>query len=437
MLPTFSQQIDRRAMLYAGGLGTCGLSLRQLLHAEEQTSKKHREKSVILILPWGGPSQHDTLDLKPEAPAEIRSPFKPIETTVPGLRISEHLPKLASRAKDFSVVRSVTHKLGTHNPATHYVLTGHKPTNTKELAPASREDYPSLGAVLGRLKPTQKTIPPYIVEPCPLVDQAIFSGGQNAGFWGPSHDPLILAKDPSLANFTIDGLTLDAQITPQRFAERKNLLEQLNEKEPSPFFHKACDLLVGTETRAAFALHKEPERVRQRYGMTRFGQSVLLARRLIEAGVRLVLVADTQVGTNSRWDTHEANRYPLIEKQLKETDLALSALLDDLRERGLLQDTLVLWMGEFGRTPKMNNAGGRDHWPHVYSFLIAGGGVQTGKVVGSSDKIGAHPATQPVAPEDVLATIYRLMGIPLSTTIYDTQGRPHLLCQGTPIADLC
>ncbi len=427
---------NRRQMLIAGALGACGLSLPQLL-AAEATAKPRRKKSVILILPWGGPCQLDTLDPKPDAPAEIRGEFRPIATRLTGLRICEHLPRLADRADRFTVVRSASHRISTHNSATHYVLTGHPPAITnRELVPASPADWPSLGSLLAKLQPGAKTLPSYVMEPCELIDQAIFSAGQNAGFLGAAYQPFVIRKDPDKPDFSVDGLDPAHGLTAERLADRRGLLEGLPSgaaPDLQPHYERAYDLLTSTATREAFDLRREPAKLRERYGPTRFGQSVLLARRLTEAGVRLVLVSDTIVTGNDRWDTHNGDAYVAIKKQLAETDLALSALFDDLRDRGLWDSTLVLWMAEFGRTPKMVKGGGRDHWPHCYSLLLAGGGFKEGMVYGSSDAQAAYPREHPVCPEDLHATLYRLLDIPPDTVLTDPLGRPQRLCDGRPI----
>jgi len=435
--------LNRRQALVAGALGTVGLSLPRLLAAEGATPKA-KARSVLLIVPWGGPGQMDTLDMKPDAPEEIRGDFMPIATSVTGTRICEHLPRLAAMADQYSIVRSLTHKITAHNPATYYTLTGHQPMTLKELAPAQRSDWPSIGSVLAKVKPTERSLPSYVMEPCPLVDNAVFNPGQHGGFLGTGYDPLILSQDPSKRDFAIPEMMLQTGVTRDRLGERRGLLDQLEAHRGGQastgdafkgYRERAYDLLGSAASSQAFDLSQEPDRVRERYGKSRFGQSVLLGRRLIEAGVRLVMVSDTRETSNLRWDTHEGT-YDQIKQNLVETDVALPALLEDLRERGLLESTLVLWLAEFGRTPRCDGDGGRDHWPHCYSALLAGGGIEGGRVVGSSDRRAAYPQEAACSPEDMHATIYHLLGVPTDATVIDPFGRPARLCEGTPIRGL-
>jgi hypothetical protein len=441
-MPTLG--MNRRQALVAGALGTVGLSLPRLL-AAETGSPGARATSVLMVVPWGGPGQMDTLDLKPDAPEEVRGEFRPITTRVPGIRICEHLPRLAALADQFAIVRSMSHQINAHNPATYLMLTGHQPPTLKELAPAQRTDWPSIGSLLAKLRPPRRALPGYVVEPCPLVDNGIFNGGQHAGFLGTAFDPLIVGKGSSSDDSTVPGLALQSTVTSQRLRERRGLLEQLEAhrmlRGDAPqalhsYRERAYDLLASAVSHEAFDLGREPDRLNERYGRNRFGQSVLLGRRLIEAGVRLVLVGDTRDKTNARWDTHEGT-YAAIKDQLTETDAALGTLLEDLRDRGLLETTLVLWLAEFGRTPRADPDGGRDHWPHCYSLLMAGGGIRGGRVHGSSDRWAAYPQEHPCTPADMHATIYHLLGIPLDQMMTDRVGRPARLCEGTPLRDLC
>jgi hypothetical protein len=438
--------ITRRQALWVGALGGMGLSLPQLLQAEENTPPR-RHKSIILIVPWGGPAQMDTLDLKPNAPAEIRGPFRPIPTNIAGIQISEHMPYLAQMADRYAIIRSASHRLATHNPATHLVMTGHAPELTAELSPARRSDWPSLGSVLARVRPTQEAIPSYVQVPLPMIDNNVFSGGQHAGFLGAAFDPMVISSDPNRPTFAVPGLAEPHSLPAKRFDGRRDLLRQLDGhaelwhdiadvQNMGRHYDRAYDLLRSAASRRAFDIHQEPAILRYRYGRTRFGQSVLLARRLIEHGVRLVLVADTTENTNDKWDTHAGNVHPRIQRNLRETDVALATLLHDLRERGLHDDTIVVWMAEFGRTPRLNAGGGRDHWPQVYSLLLGGGGIRGGQVFGSSDARAAYPSEHPVKPEDIHATIHTLMGIPFNTELRTAVGQPHRLCDGTPIRAL-
>jgi hypothetical protein len=438
--------MTRRHVLWAGALGAVGLSLPQLLRAETQ-GRQRNERSIILVVPWGGPAQLDTFDLKPDAPSEVRSPFRPIATRTPGLSISEHLPRLAALSDRYAVIRSATHGVSTHNPATHYALTGYPPAIANvELTTARRTDQPAIGSVLAKLRPSAGSLPSYVQLPLPMIDNGAFSNGQNAGFLGTAFDPLVVSKDPNKPNFQVPASTLPAEINADRLDGRRDLLHQLDAhaehwsstaavQNMGGYYQKAYQLLRSAASKQAFDVALEPAPTRDRYGRTTLGQSLLVARRLVEAGVRLVMVADTRPNTNDRWDTHGGN-YPVIAAQLRETDAALSALLEDLHARGLLSSTIVLWMAEFGRTPKARNNGGRDHWPHCYSLLLAGGGIQGGRAHGSSDSMAAYPREQPVRPEDLHATLYHLLGIPLHTEIHDVVGRPVRICTGTPIRSL-
>ena len=294
-------------------------------------------------------------------------------------------------------------------------------------------------------------MPSYVQLPLALIDNGIFSGGQTAGFWGTAYDPFVVAQDPSQKNFEVNGLALQPGLTADRLHTRRMLLDRLNgnatasttaTRNMASYCERAYGLLGSAASKQAFNIHQEPAKLRETYGMTRLGQSVLLARRLVEAGVRLVLVGDTRENSNGKWDTHNGNyhngnAYDGIRNQLAETDLALTALLDDLSERGLLETTVVAWMAEFGRSPKINErSGGRDHWPHCYSLLLAGGGIRGGQVIGASDRIAGHPRDCPVSPEDILATIYQSLGLPAQMPITDPLGRPMALCDGKPIRDL-
>ncbi len=443
-----SPQFTRRQALVAGGLGTIGLSLPQLLRAERQAGS-NGEKSIILVVPWGGPSQHDTFDPKPDAPTDVRSLFQPIATRTVGLRMGEHLPRLAAMSDRFAVLRAVSHDISTHNAATHLVLTGYPPrVINQELTKASRSDNPTLGSVLAKLRPSPKGLPAYVQLPLPMIDSGVFSNGQNAGFLGTAFDPLVATQDPKSGNFSVSSASRPEDIGPDRFDSRRDLLQQLNGqaarlsdaatvRDMSVCYTRAYDLLRSSASQQAFDPSQEPDRVRDRYGRNRLGQSALIACRLVEAGVRLVLVADTSENTNGKWDTHGDLAKPLA-KHLRETDQALSALLEALSDRGLLDTTIVAWMGEFGRSPKLNtpNNGGRDHWPHCYSVLLAGGGIQGGRVVGSSDSLGAYPRNGRVRPEDIHATFYHLLGLSLDLELHDPLNRPYRLCSGKPIAEL-
>ncbi len=406
--------------------------------------------------------------MKPEAPVEYRGEFKPIPTTVPGLQVCEHLPLLARQMHHAALVRSVRHTIVDHNAGAYYALTGYSPMDGSRLIVApSLKLHPTYGAVLSKLDPTGRPIPEFIHLPEVLSNNGFDLPGQFAGFLGRKHDPYI-AGDPSLPGYSPPGLSLRGGISAERFLRRRRLHHELVEEtlgklgeEPtarqmSEHYRKAFEQLTSKEARQAFDLSQEKEETRERYGFDRtsnraklarefgglphLGQSMLMARRLIEAGVRLVTVAAGRRYCQA-WDTHRQH-FPLLKQSLLPmTDLAFSALLDDLHQRGLLESTLVVAMGEFGRTPKIGqitssagaDAGGRDHWPHCYTVLFAGGGIQGGAVYGESDRYAAYPARDSVGPEDIAATIYTALGLDPRTEIRDTFDRPYPLATGKPI----
>lgn len=439
-------RLNRRELLCAGALGAAGLSLPQLLRAEA-VNRPERPKSCILIFAWGGPAQHETFDMKPNAPAEVRGDFKPISTTIPGFQVSEYLPKLARMAGDYSIIRSATHKNRVHNPGAYYALTGRAPSADVVEFPAKRTDWPSIGSVLSKLQPVTLPVPPYVVLPIFANDINIPTPGQNAGILGTGVDPLIVHADPSKPDFEVPALTPAKDMSPERLEGRRGLLNSLEGQMDrlgtaaavqnlGQHYERAYSLLGSAASKRAFDLGQEPAAVRDRYGRTRHGQSVLLARRLVEHGVRLVMVNDAEEsGQNKIWDTH-GDGFKTMRQHLPETDSAVSSLLTDLRERGLLDTTLVVWMGEFGRSPRVDKGGGRDHWPDCYSLLMAGGGIKGGQVYGASDSRAAYPRDNPVGPEDIHATIYRAMGLSEETMIADQLGRPLPLSTGKPIGAL-
>lgn len=447
MIGIFDSAPTRRELLRAGALGTFGLSLPQLLRAES-AARPAKIKSCVFIFAWGGPSQQETFDMKPDAPAEIRGEFKPIATNVTGIQFCEHLPKLARLANHCAIIRSATHKNRVHNPGAYYALTGRKPERDIVEFPARRGDWPGLGSVVAKIQqPAAATVPPYVILPIFANDINIPTPGQHAGFLGASYDPLIIHADPNKPNFSVPALTPRADLTADRLDTRRGLLGQVNAQaagmarvaagiDLDRHLQRAFDLVSSPVAKKAFDIGQESAANRDRYGRTRHGQSVLMARRLVEAGVRLVLVNDAEdSGQNKRWDTHGGG-FKTMRKYLPETDNAVSSLIEDLRDRGLLDSTLIIWMGEFGRSPRVDNSGGRDHWPDVYSVLLAGGGIRGGQVLGSSDSRAAYPRDNPVGPEQIHATIYHALGLPEETHLTDSIGRPMALYQGKPIHSL-
>ena len=431
--------MSRRDFLQVGTLGAVGLSLPELLAAKAQgaVAKDHDERSVIMIFNLGAPSQLDTFDMKPDAPAEIRGPFKPIETNVPGIRISEILPLHAKHADKFSLVRSCYHTAA----AVHD--TGHQMLQTGRLFTGGINS-PHVGCALAYIRGRRSDLPAHVVLPEPMGPTGgNLPHGQDAGFLGKAYDPFALMTDPSKPNFKVPDLLPPAEIGEARLARRRRLRSIVDEtvanfeasdsaKLLDSNFEAAFRMMTSEKARAAFDLSKEPEKVRERYGMNRFGQCCLLSRRLIEAGVRFVTVNTFLTVFNEiTWDIHGSNPFTSIEGMKTVVapmyDQAYTALLEDLEQRGMLSNTLVCNLAEFGRTPRVNPAGGRDHWPQCWSTYFAGGGIQGGRVVGRSDRIGGVPAERPVEPPEVVATIYRSLGLELETQLPGPQGRPFPL----------
>ncbi len=407
---------------------------------------------------WGGPAHQDTWDLKPSAPAEIRGEFQPIATRVPGIQICEHLPQLAARTDRLAIIRSMTHTDVNHLTSTHFLLTGQPPPTAPEL----RADWPHVGAVLARLGRGQDPLPPFVsLRPKLPNDVPRFveqSHGQSAGWLGAAFDPLSIDANPAEPDYRVGDFRLPPEISLARLDHRRALLHDLNDQlrrqgdnaalaAMDRHVHRAFDMLNSASGSGAFDLSQEPTAVRERYGLNPHGQSVLQARRLVERGVPLVTVFWPSDGTKNvsvYWDTHNRNFVDLRQRLMPPADQAFSALLDDLAERGQLDETLVVWTGEFGRTPRVgqrnSDAGagrdGRDHWPGCFTTVLAGGGIRGGQVYGSSDRHAAFPASNPVAPVDLMATIYHALGVPEHLALPDTQGRPLVICPGTPIRDL-
>ncbi|HEY1187408.1 MAG TPA: DUF1501 domain-containing protein, partial [Gemmata sp.] len=433
-------------LLHAGALGAVGLTLPQLLRAEAG-ARSGTIKSCIIVFAFGGPAQQETFDMKPDAPEQVRGAFKPIATNVTGIRICEHLPKLARMADKFSIIRSATHKNRIHNPGSYYMLTGRKPDRDVVEFPARRGDWPAVGSVVAKVRPGAQTVPPYVVLPVFANDINIPTPGQHAGFLGAVHDPLVLGGDPNARAFAVPALSPRPELTIDRIGGRRALLAQIDRQANAlnqipatggldSHYTRAFDLISSSAAKKAFDLEQEPVTTRDRYGRTRHGQSVLLARRLVEAGVRLVLVNDAEEnGQNKIWDTHGGG-FKTLRKHLPETDSAMSALLQDLHDRGRLESTLVVWMGEFGRSPKVDRDGGRDHWPDVYSLVMAGAGIRGGTVYGASDAHAAYPKEKPVSPEEIHATLYKALGVPEGTHVQDSSGRPLALFAANPIREL-
>jgi len=414
-----------------------------------------RAKACIVLFMWGGPAHQDTWDLKPSAPREIRGEFQPISTSVPGIQICEHFPLLAQRASDLAIVRSVTHTNVDHTPSTHYLLTGQAPPPGSDL----RLDWPSMGSVLSRLGRGTPPLPPFVsMRPKVPGDVPRFveeSHGQFAGWLGPRYDPLTIDANPHAADYHVGDFDPPEEVREPRVAGRRRLLESLerNAVAQAPMqqmalhYDRAFALMNSAEAAGAFDLSQEPPELRERYGLNPHGQSVLQARRLIERGVSLVTVFWPNDGIKNvsvYWDTHSRNFVDLKERLMPVADRAFSTLLDDLRDRGLLDETLILWTGEFGRTPRVGQrnsdagagADGRDHWPGCFTSVLAGGGIRGGQVYGASDRHAAYPSANAVRPMDVVATVYHNLGISQHLELKDPQGRPLVVCPGDPLLSL-
>jgi hypothetical protein len=423
--------IRRRDFVRVGGLAALGLGLSDLLRlrasAERGDASTPTERARQCILVWldGGPSHLETFDLKPNAPLEVRGPFQPIATAVPGVQICELMPETAKRLGRVAIIRSMTSPLGEHNFGAHYLMTGYKPTPAVE--------YPSLGSVTAHVR-GESVLPRHIAVPDFRIGGGKFSGH---GFLPEAARPFAVGGDPAKADFRVRNLDYYPGVDAQRLDRRRRFLTALDRfhrsveqdaaENTSTLDEQAFRLVTSPEAKQAFDLQQEPAQVRQRYGPRTIGQSCLLARRLIERGVPFVTV------NNPGWDTHSGAYTRLKEGYtgaavpvglIPSLDLALSALLDDLADRGLLDETLVVVMGEFGRTPKINTEGGRDHWPRVFSVALAGGGVRGGQIVGASDASGEGPKDRPVTPADLACTIYSLLGIDPRQKLMTADGRP-------------
>ena len=457
--------VSRRNLLRAGGAGLFGLNLPQVLHAESVAGGTHgRAKSVIFLLLFGGPSQLETFDLKPDAPEKIRGPFRPIACRTPGLLIGEHLPHLADISDKYCVIRSMTHSFNDHSGGGHYIQTGHRwhvPIGGG-FSPTPK-DWPSIGAIVehqSQQSGLPRDLPSYAVVPNTLgrLQEAgqYPRPGEHAGWLGRAFNPLTTKIDKRDLNdnpywrdctddeltFEIDGLAASEHLTIDRRQHRTALLQQFDDTrrligtrpltEYSRFQERAISLVTSERTRAALDIRREPATIRDRYGRHLFGQSALMARRLVEAGVRFVTVHYDCVDGYS-WDSHR-NSDDIRKNLLPTADQAVSALITDLDERGLLEETLVICLGEMGRTPRANATWGRDHWSTLFPALLAGGGVREGALYGASDKEAAYPIDHPVKPEDLAATIYSALGIDPDLRLPDAQGRPTpLIEEGTPV----
>ena len=451
-------EISRRQWLRIGGLGAFGLTLPALqsdpamaAQVWDASDSFGKAKSCIVLFLLGGPPQHETWDPKPDAPAEVRGDLKPISSATPGLAVGELMPRTAKLTERIAVLRAMSTNDNAHSSSGYWMLTGrpHAPKNVENAKAGPPNDWPCLAAVVRHLHGDRGSLPSAVRLPEEIWNTGrILWPGQDAGRLGDTAEPWLLTCDPNAADFQVPNLALRKEIPPPRLDRRRSLLAAVNRHLDhvdrsaavdrwSGLRQKAFDLLRSPKAREAFAIRAEPASVRDRYGRNRFGQSVLLARRLVEAGVSLVQVNWTRWNYDKAvapaWDTHAENTHRLKEALMPPMDLAYSALLEDLHDRGMLDETLVVWMGEFGRTPRINPRGGRDHWGHVYSAALSGGGVQGGQVVGASDSHGAYPIRGRLEPQDLSATVFHTLGYRPDAVIHDMLDRPMAITTGTPI----
>jgi hypothetical protein len=435
-----------------------GLTMPRILHATETAGMDKliaKAKSVVFLFQWGGPSHLETFDMKPDAAEGIRGFHKPIKSNADGIWVSEKLPKTAKVMDKVTLIRSMNHSMKNHNSAGYYALSGHAPPSDDQRLKDSPDLFPAYASAVDRLAPVKGELPTAVSLPWTCSDGS-FTPGQRASFLGKEHDPFFVLRDPSAPDFALPELSLPSGISFERLSARRELQKLVDSQTKlldhsaeargiEGYYEKALSMLHSEKLRAAFDLSKEPDKVRDAYGRSAYGQSCLLARRLVEAGVKFVTVnfapsIGGQSITQGGWDTHGFNdtrMFPIIEKfHLPMTEQTLPTFLADMDERGLLDETLVVWVGEFGRTPRINKNISRDHWPQCYTALLAGGGVKRGFVHGASDKNGEYPASKPVKPDDLAATMYHLLGIRHDTEVRDVANRPVPISYGEVIQDI-
>jgi hypothetical protein len=455
-------RLPRREILRFGALALGGISIADLLRSRVHAAWQSPAQHCIFVFLNGGPSQLDTFDLKPDAPDGIRGLYRPIETTVPGIRITEKLPLLAQQAHRFAILRSATHHLSAHNSSAAYVLSGHSPGSDANIRPTVT-DHPTYGSVVSRVLPSMHGMPPFVLTPTLLFDMGFPTPSAGGGWMGNRYDPFPVVRNRMMAASpkwegklpVPEGLQLPDDLSPGRLRSRVGLLNSVDHAfatartsaEMAKFDghqQSALDLMLSPAAQTAFDVSREPPAMHDRYGRSEMGQVLLLSRRLIEAGVRFVTAnavsnpANTRLSAFQIWDTHFDHFRLYDQNLLPELDQALSALISDLDERGLIQETVVIVMGEMGRTPQINSnaGGGRDHWGRAYSVLWAGGGIRPGQLVGSTDRHAAEVKDFPARPDDIAATLYELLGIRHDLMLNDATDRPHRISDGTPIRPL-
>ena len=441
--------VSRRKLLKLGtlGLGGMGLTLPDLLSADSSRPRREHAQladNCILLFLNGGPSHLDMWDMKPNAPDGIRGEFQPIATSLAGYQMCEHLPRLAQQAHRATIVRSMNHTVNnSHAAAVYASLTGHD--RGEQGGGTKSTDHPSLGSIMAKLRPTAANVVPHVCLPYITKEGA---GGPPqpgffGGFLGHSLDPLFVLKDPNAADFRVPELSLQEEISSNRLAARRRLFEVADissenspssSREMSRMQSRALDLLTSERTQRAFRLTDETDATRDSYGRNIYGQSTLLARRLLEAGTRIVTISWAP-DANATWDTHGSNFINLKGTLLPQFDSACASLIADLADRGMLERTIVAVLGDFGRTPRINgNAGGRDHWNFCYSVMLVGGGFQPGLIYGTSDSTGAFPASHPLVPGDIISTIYSALGVDPTTDIHDQFQRPYRVVPAGEVA---
>ena len=438
---------SRRSFLGAAG-GALGAFWSGLGPALAAPTREGKAKSVVMIFNCGGPSHLDLWDPKPEATDSVRGIFQTIDTSVLGIRVSEMIPQLAQRADKLAIVRTVHHQHGGHNAGMYWSIVGRPYKRDDTLINPGPTDYPSLGTLVGWLAQRDGysgSVPPYVITPFPHCDSTVYiTPGQYGGCLGVKYDPFVLDTDPNSTGYQVRDLNFSQGITAERLRERIDLQGQFDlssrtmphgtARELELFRERAASMTLSGGAARAFDLTQEPNAIRDRYGRHQWGQSHLLARRLVEAGVPFVTTVN---GRSIIWDTHQDNFNRMKKSLVPPMEQAYVALLDDLAERGLLDSTLVIWMGDFGRTPTINKDAGRDHWPQCYSVVLAGGGIRGGQVVGESDKIGGRPRLRPVKPADIHATVFAALGYdPQGITFPQVDGRPTVMCEGEPLREL-
>ncbi len=434
----------RRELLQVGCSSFFGLGLSGLLGGQAAAAAEgRRAKSVVLVFLTGGGSHLDMFDPKPEA-SEIKGEYGPLATSLPGVQFTEMMPEMAARADKMAIVRSMAHDDNRHLSGTHHFLTGTVQTfrgNSNEDKSLNRGDWPSYGSAVSHLRPRDDALPSQVTLPNPLIEGPLVWPGQHAGFLGPKHDPFVLQDDPNKEDYKVSGLSLIDGLSVTRLEDRRRLLQDINRQEETlaastqarKFNHeqdRAFSLLTSPSLKTALDIHAEPDEVRDRYGRHKYGQTLLLARRLVELEMPVI---QCNMGHVQMWDTH-VNHFPRLKTMLPALDTGFSAFLDDLEQRGLLEQTLIVCVGEFGRTPTISplpgqTVPGRHHWAHGYTAIFAGAGVR-GQLIGKTDRTGARPVTEPFHPNDIGATIYSALGIDPGTTIPDRLNRPRHLNQG-------